>query len=459
MNQDDILKLITAQRQFFREGHTRKVSFRLAALRRLRDEILTMEAQILSALKEDLGKSASEAYLCEIGLALSEIRFMLRHVKALSKMRRVPSSLAQFPSSCHIMPSPYGTALIISPWNYPFLLAIEPAIDAIAAGNTVIIKPSEYATATTEVLQQLICRSLPPELAAVIPGDHRESQFLLEQPFDHIFFTGGANIGRLVMEKAAAHLTPVTLELGGKSPCVVDETANLSLAARRIVFGKYLNCGQTCVAPDYLYVQERIREPLIAAIASEIALQYGKLPLENPDYGKIINETHFQRLIALIDKQKVCIGGDYDKDALRIAPTVLDAVHFTDPVMQEEIFGPILPILTFQHIDEVILEVSSRPHPLAFYLFSENKNTQNDLLNRLQFGGGCINDTILHLASSHMGFGGIGASGMGSYHGKAGFDAFSHQKNILKKKGYFDPSMRYPPYNDRKARLLRRFMR
>jgi aldehyde dehydrogenase (NAD+) len=261
------------------------------------------------------------------------------------------------------------------------------------------------------------------------------------------------------MEKAAAQLTPVTLELGGKSPCVVDETANLALAARRIVFGKYLNCGQTCVAPDYLYVQEDICEPLMAAIGDEILAQYGQSPLHNPDYGKIINQDHFDRLMGLIDRLKVSIGGDCNPNTLQIAPTVLKEISFSDPIMEDEIFGPILPVLTYRHLEEAIGEISARPHPLALYLFSENKSVQQKLMNDLQFGGGCINDTILHLASSHMGFGGIGGSGMGSYHGKAGFDAFTHEKAILQKNAFFDPAMRYPPYTDAKARLLRRLMR
>ncbi|MDF2838314.1 MAG: aldehyde dehydrogenase family protein [Evtepia sp.] len=459
MNQDDILKTLESQRQFFREGHTRGVASRLDVLRRLRDGILDMEKEILAALHEDLGKSAAEAYLSEIGVALGELRFMMRHVKSFAKPRRARASLAQLPGRCRILPEPYGTALIISPWNYPFLLAIQPAIDAIAAGNTVVIKPSEHAPATSRVLTQLFSHRLLPEWAVVIQGDHRESQMLLECPFDYIFYTGGPKIGRIVMEKAAAQLTPVTLELGGKSPCVVDETANLALAARRIVFGKYLNCGQTCVAPDYLYVQEDICEPLMAAIGDEILAQYGQSPLHNPDYGKIINQDHFDRLMGLIDRLKVSIGGDCNPNTLQIAPTVLKEISFSDPIMEDEIFGPILPVLTYRHLEEAIGEISARPHPLALYLFSENKSVQQKLMNDLQFGGGCINDTILHLASSHMGFGGIGGSGMGSYHGKAGFDAFTHEKAILQKNAFFDPAMRYPPYTDAKARLLRRLMR
>jgi aldehyde dehydrogenase (NAD+) len=459
MNQDDILKLILAQRQFFDEGQTHSVSFRLDALRKLRDGIVSMEPDILRALKEDLGKSNTEAYLSEIGVALSELRYMLRHVKSFARPRRVLTSLAQFPGRCRILSVPYGTTLIISPWNYPFLLALQPAIDAIAAGNTVVMKPSEYAPATSEVLERLVSKTLPSELAVVIPGDHRESQILLEHPFDYLFYTGGPNIGQLVMEKAAVHLTPVTLELGGKSPCIVDASANLTLAARRIVFGKFLNCGQTCVAPDFLYVHESLRDALITAIGREIAAQYGASPLKNPNYGNIINQAHFERLSGLIDRKKVCIGGDTNPNTLQIAPTVMKDIRFGDAVMGEEIFGPILPILTYQTLEEATAELRARPHPLALYLFSENKTTRRDLMNRLPFGGGCINDTILHLASSHMGFGGVGNSGMGSYHGKNGFDTFTHKKSILQQSSRFDLPMRYPPYTARKDKLLRRFLR
>lgn len=459
MKQDEIVTQVLNQRQFFSEGQTRSISSRLQALNMLAEGIASFEPDIHAALHSDLGKSSFESYFSEIGMALSELRYLLRHVKSFAKARRVPSSVAQLPGKSHILPSPYGTCLVISPWNYPFLLSIQPAISAIAAGNTVIIKPSEYAPATAEILQRLISHCLPPELALVIPGDHHESQALLDCQFDSIFFTGGAEIGRLVMQKAALHLTPVTLELGGKSPCIVDETANLSLAARRIVFGKFLNCGQTCVAPDYLYVQETVRKPLIAAIEQEITRQYGVNPLKNPDYGKIINQKHFDRLRFLIDPKKRILGGNCDATTLQMAPTVLDRVSFSDPVMQEEIFGPILPILTYGTLDEAIREVSARPHPLALYFFSENKAAQHRILHQLQFGGGCINDTILHLASNHMGFGGIGDSGMGSYHGKAGFDAFTHYKSILKRQTFFDPSLRYPPYTERKARLIRRFLR
>lgn len=459
MHQNEIIALLHAQHQFFREGQTLDPTYRLDALRRLKEGILSMEAEILSALQKDLGKSHTEGYLCELGVALSELRFMLRNVKSFSKPQRVISSLAQFPGCSRIVPTPYGTVLILSPWNYPFLLAIQPTIQAIAAGNTVVVKPSEYAPATSEVLFRLLSRSLPSELAVVIPGDHHESQILLEQPFDYIFYTGGPTVGRLVMEKAAQHLTPVTLELGGKSPCIVDETANIALAARRIVFGKFLNCGQTCVAPDYLLVQETLVDALISAIEREIEVQYGKSPLENPNYGKIINRAHFERLIAHIDRAKLCIGGEVNPNTLQIAPTVLRDVRFSDSVMREEIFGPILPVLTYGHLDEAVSAIRSRPHPLAFYLFSENKQVQRDLVSHLPFGGGCINDTILHLATTHMGFGGVGESGMGSYHGKDGFDTFTHKKSILHQTTHFDLPLRYPPYSNRKDKLLRRFLR
>jgi len=459
MNHDEIREQVEAQRRYFREGHTRPIAYRKAALRRLREGILALEPEIHAALYKDLGKSPEEAFLCETGMALSELGFLLRHVSSYAKARGVPTSLAQFPAKCQKVPTPYGTALILSPWNYPFLLALAPAIDAIAAGNTVVIKPSEYAPYTAQVLKKLVSCYLPPELALVILGDHRESQALLDCPFDHIFYTGGAQVGRLVMEKAAAGLTPVTLELGGKSPCIVDESANLALAARRIVFGKFLNCGQTCVAPDYLLVQEGACKALIAAIKKEIRQQLGENPLENEGYGKIINRKHFDRLLGLIQQEKLILGGNAKEDTLQIAPTLLYPVSPSDPVMEEEIFGPILPILTYGHLEEAMAEISSRPHPLALYLFSENKRVQRLVMELLSFGGGCINDTVLHLASSHMGFGGIGESGMGSYHGKAGFDAFSHYKSVLKQSTRLDLPLRYPPYTKGKLRLARRFLR
>ena len=364
--------------------------------------------------------------MCETGLALSELDWMLRHLKKLTREKTVPTPMAQFAARSFRSPAPYGTVLIMSPWNYPVLLTLDPLIDALAAGNTAVLKPSAYAPAASLVLKQMIEEIFPPEYVAVITGGRAENQALLGQRFDKIFFTGGSAVGRQVLYSAARYLTPVTLELGGKSPCIVDKSARIPLAARRIVFGKYLNCGQTCVAPDYILCHEDIKEELIFAVKKEITRQFGRYPLGNPDYGKIINERHFHRILGLIDPQKLVWGGEYEEASLRIAPAVMADVTWKDAVMQEEIFGPVLPILTYRSLEQAIRSVESRPHPLALYLFSEEKAVQKKVLSRCRFGGGCINDTVIHLAGSAMPFGGVGESGMGCYHGKEGFLEFSH---------------------------------
>lgn len=459
MEQKDIQRLIDAQRVYFAQGHTRPVEARLEALRSLRNALMSMEPQLNAALKADLGKSASESYLCETGMALSELNHMLRHTGRYARAQRIRTPLAQFPASSYRLPCPYGTALVMSPWNYPLLLALDPAIDAIAAGNTVVIKPSAYAPRTSEALEALISVALPKELAAVVPGGRAENQALLDCRFDYIFFTGGAAVGRLVMEKAAKHVTPVTLELGGKSSCIVDATADLALAARRIVFGKFLNCGQTCVAPDYVYCDERVRKPLIEEMKKQIEIQFGAQPLENPNYGRIVSEKHFRRILGLIDCDKIVFGGRSDPEALRIEPTILDGVSFSDAAMGEEIFGPVLPVVTFHSLDEVLQTLDARPQPLALYFFSGDPSAQRRVMDCARFGGGCINDTVIHLATSAMPFGGVGESGMGAYHGKAGFDTFTHYKSIVDKKTWLDLPMRYQPYSARKDRLIRRFLK
>lgn len=458
MNQDRIINRIASQRAYFRSGTTKSISFRRCALRRLRDGILARKTELLAALFEDLGKSETEAYVSELSMLLADIQYYDKHLPSLAKPQRVFLSLSQFPSSGQVIPCPLGCVLVISPWNYPVLLALAPAIAAIAAGNTVIIKPSEYAPKTARALFHLLSECLPKDLCTIIPGGVPETQFLLDQPFDHVFFTGGTEIGRLVMKKAAAHLTPVTLELGGKSPCLVDETANLSLAARRIVFGKFLNCGQTCVAPDYLLVQESVKEELLDALRREITLQYGTNPLESRDYGRIVNQRHFERLCSLLDRQTIYFGGEVNQGSLQISPTILDGVLPEDAVMQQEIFGPILPVRTYEKLEDGMEEIRSRPHPLALYLFSQSKKTQQRVMQELSFGGGCINDTILHLSSPKLPFGGVGASGMGSYHGAAGFATFSHQKSVLTRSTRLDPSLRYAPYTKPKSKLLRRLL-
>ena len=459
MNETDIRTLVAQQEDFFHSGATRAVEYRIGALASLKGAILRHEDALAAALKADLGKSAAESFMCEIGLTLSELTWMQKHLPALAHEKRVPTPLAQFAARSFRAPSPYGTVLIMSPWNYPVLLTLEPLIDAIAAGNTAIVKPSAYAAATSEVLKALLAECFAPEYVSVVTGGRAENQALLHQRFDKIFFTGGKAVGHEVLHAAADNLTPVTLELGGKSPCIVDSTAKIPLAAKRIVFGKFLNCGQTCVAPDYILCDADIRDALVSAIGAEIAAQFGADPLANGDYGKIINEKHFHRLLGLIDPAKVAFGGNSDEASLRIAPTVMQNVGWDDAVMGEEIFGPILPVLTYKDLPDALEAVEARPHPLALYFFSEDKAAQKRVLNRCRFGGGCINDVVIHLATSDMPFGGVGESGMGGYHGAAGFAEFSHTRSIVEKKTWMDLPFRYQPYTEKGIRMLHRFLK
>lgn len=458
MNKEAINQLVEKQRRFFYTGTTLDVDFRIKALKRLEGCIQSHEAQIQEALRADLGKSAFESYMCETGLVLSEITYMLKHVQAFSKEKTVRTPLVQFHSRSYVKPSPYGVVLVMSPWNYPFLLSFDPVVDAIAAGNTVVLKPSAYSPNTSRIISEIIRECFPEEFAAVVTGGREENTCLLEEHFDYIFFTGSQAVGREVMGHAAKHLTPVTLELGGKSPCIVDKNADLKLAARRIVFGKYLNCGQTCVAPDYVYCDSEIKDALIEQIKKQIKKQYGKAPLTNPNYGKIINQKHFSRVCGLIDPDKVVWGGGSNADSLQIEPTVMDHVTFDDPIMQEEIFGPVIPVLTYQSLDEVIAKVNSMAHPLALYIFTNDKSAAKKVTSECGFGGGCINDTIIHLATSEMGFGGFGESGMGSYHGMEGFRTFSHYKSIVDKKTWLDLPMRYQPYRKIYDKMVHRFL-
>lgn len=435
------------------------VQNRLSALQNLKSALEHHEEEIYKALQSDLGKSEGESYMCELGLVYSEISYMLRHVKKFAKEKRVATPLAQAVSRSFVKPSPRGVTLIMSPWNYPLMLALDPLVDAISAGNTAILKPSAYAPATCNVLQSIISEAFDPGLVTVVSGGREENKQLLEQEFDYIFFTGSQAVGKEVLQYAARHLTPVALELGGKSPCIVDESADIELAARRIVFGKYLNCGQTCVAPDYICCQESVVQPLQKAIIKEIKRQFSSKPLENTSYGKIINHKHFDRLCGLLDNSSVLFGGKADPISLKIEPTVLFPCNWEEPVMQEEIFGPLLPIIPYQSLDEVLCKINSRQHPLALYLFSSNKAAIRRVKSECQFGGGCINDTIIHLATSNMGFGGVGSSGMGAYHGKVGFDAFSHHKSIVDKKTWLDLPMRYQPYTNISRKLVKYFLK
>lgn len=459
MTEQEIKDLVTRQRKYFQTGATLPVSVRIDALKRLYGVISGCEKEIHTALKRDLGKSGFESYMCETGLVLEEISYMLKHIHRFAREKNVRTPLAQFHSRSFKKPSPYGVTLIMSPWNYPFMLTLSPLVDALAAGNTAVVKPSAYSPHTSDVILQILSQCFDPEYVAVVTGGRAENTCLLREHFDYIFFTGSQFVGKEVMRNAAEHLTPVTLELGGKSPCIVDKSADIKLAARRIVFGKYLNCGQTCVAPDYIYCHRSVKDRLVKEVQKQIQKQYGKQPLRNPNYGKIINEKHFDRLLGLIDKNKTVHGGDSDRHALRIEPTVLDNVTFADAVMQEEIFGPIMPILIFDNLDEAIRNINAMPHPLALYLFTSDKAATKKVTSRCGFGGGCINDTIIHLATTEMGFGGFGESGMGSYHGKVGFDTFSHYKSIVDKKTWIDLPMRYQPYRKLHEKMIRFFLK
>ena len=451
--------ILNKQREFFKSGKTLPVKVRLEFLKKLKEVIKANEQEIFDAIYKDLGKSSTEAYMCEVGLSLDEISYFQKNLKKFAKDKTVFTPITNFHARSYIKSVPWGNVLIISPWNYPFLLSIEPLIDAIAAGNTVILKPSAYSPYTSEIVRKIVKEVFPEEYVAVVTGGREENKALLEMKFDYIFFTGSSNVGKEVLRKAAENLTPVSLELGGKSPCIVDKTANLKLAAKRIVFGKFVNCGQTCVAPDYVYCDKVVKDELVGYIRQEISKQLGENPLENKNYGKIINEKHFNRLCGLINQDKVVVGGKTLPEALKIEPTVMDNITWDDAVMKEEIFGPILPVLAYDNLDEIIDIIESKPHPLALYIFSSDKKNIKKVTELCRYGGGCVNDVVVHLATPEMPFGGCGESGMGSYHGKFGFDTFTHKKSILDKKTWFDLPIRYQPYSKLQNILLKMFLK
>lgn len=460
MTNSEIEELLEKQRKYYKTGETLELEFRIKQLKKLYIVIRKYENEINEALKEDLGKSSFESFMCETGLVLSEISYMIHNIKKFSAPKRVYTPLSQFASRSFIQPMPYGNTLIMSPWNYPFLLTIEPLVDAIAAGNTAILKPSAYSPATGRIIEKIVKNCFSPQYVAVVTGGRVENAALLEQKFDFVFFTGSQAVGKEVLRHTANHLTPTVLELGGKSPCIVDKSADIKLAAKRIVFGKYLNCGQTCVAPDYILCESSIKEDFVNEVIRQIKIQYGKNPLNNKDYGKIINEKHFKRLCGLIDYDKVVFGGKTDINEMRIEPTVMDNVTNADAVMSEEIFGPIMPILAFKSFEKLMDILKDKDKPLALYMFSNDKKHIKRVVSELSYGGGCINDVVIHLATSEMGFGGVGESGMGSYHGKAGFEAFSHNKSIVDKKTWIDLPIRYQPYKSKiYEKLLHCFLR
>jgi len=454
----EIRNILTAQEQFFKSGRTKDLDFRLENLNRLKKGIIQNETAILEALKKDFSKSPYESYLTEVGVALDEIRLAARRLKSWAHPRRVKTPFYLWFASSRIYSEPYGRALIIAPWNYPFLLSISPLIGSIAAGNCNVLKPSEYAPHTAAILSEIMASHFDNRYIAVIEGAAHIGEALLKERFDYILFTGSVTVGKIVMSAAAKYLTPVTLELGGKSPCIVDQDVNINPAARRIVFGKFINAGQTCVAPDYLLVHQSNKPKLLELIRKYLSRFYGADPRKSPDYARIINMRHFNRLRALLEKGDVIVGGQSDPQDLYIAPTVITDLSWDDPVMQDEIFGPILPVLEFEDLSEVISILNDRPKPLALYVFSNQRENYQQVIDEVSFGTGCINDTVIQFANPHLPFGGVGSSGMGCYHGKASFDIFSHKKSVLKKSFTFDAPLRYPPYKN-KLSILKKILR
>lgn len=453
----DFSALMNRQRTYFFSQATKPYAFRMHQLRAMARWVDENEQAILSSLTQDLGKSDCEGYMTEVLMVKQELKDAISHLKKWMKPIKAPTALGQFPGKCRVYPEPYGVVLIMSPWNYPFQLTLAPLVGAIAAGNCAVIKPSAYSPATSALVARMAEELFPLEHVCVVQGGRQENAGLLEMPFDYIFFTGSPSVGRLVMEKASVHLTPVSLELGGKSPVIVDDTADIDLTARRLAWGKFLNAGQTCVAPDYVLVHESREQALIEALIREIRAMYTSAPLMNPELPHIINPKHFERLVGLLSSGVVTHGGQIDPASLRIAPTLLTDVDWDSPVMQQEIFGPILPILPYRKLDDALDRILKRPKPLALYLFTQSKQTEEKVLGQVSFGGGCVNDTILHLATSFMPFGGVGESGMGGYHGKNSFDTFSHLKSILHRAAWPDVPLRYPPFAG-KMKLLRKVM-
>lgn len=451
-----ISPLVETQRTFFATGQTHPIEFRLAQLQRLKQAIVQYQDAIFQAVYADLGRPEFEA--CFEMTAVQEINIALKQLKHWMKPKRVLTPIDQFPASAWVQPDPLGVVLIIAPWNYPFSLMISPLVGAIAAGNCAILKPSEHAPHTAKVISDLIRSTFSPDYIAVVEGDTTVSQALLAEKFDHIFFTGGTAIGRIVMQAAAKHLTPVTLELGGKSPCIVDVDVRLDYAAKRIAWGKFINAGQTCISPDYVLVDRRIKSELIELMKRSIQEFYGDDPATSPDYGRIINQHHFQRLSALLNNGECVTGGTVDPETRYIAPTILDRVSWDAPIMQEEIFGPILPVLEYDDLAEAIAQVNARPKPLALYFFSKDPHKQARILRSTSSGGVCLNDTVMQIGVDGLPFGGVGESGMGRYHGQASFETFSHQKSVLKKSFWFDLGWRYAPYTASRLEQIKKLV-
>lgn len=458
MEKDLIKEALLNQKIFFQGHTTRSVSFRIGQLKKLRKAIKSDENMILDALYADLRKSPFEAYTTEIGVVYDEIDLHLKKLKKWAKPKRINRNIANPLAANRIYPEPYGSVLIISPWNYPFQLLINPLIGAISAGNCAILKPAEFSSNTSEVLQKIISKTFDKKYVHLFTGGKEINQELLVQNFDYIFFTGSPFLGRIVMKAAAEHLTPVTLELGGKSPCIIDKDMDIELAAKRVVWGKLLNAGQTCIAPDYIMVHTSVKQKFIEAAEKYIITVYGENPQKNKDYPRIINQKHFTRLVGLMKSGKRIFGGETNEADLYIAPTILDDVSPDDAVMQEEIFGPIFPILQFEKLDEVIRFITSRPKPLALYYFGKDKRRQNEIIKKTTSGGMCINDVIMHVVNNHLPFGGVGNSGMGRYHGKYSFQCFSNMKSAVKQANFFDIPLRYAPFTEKKFKWIKKLM-
>ena len=452
--------ILKRQRNYLSSIGIIDVTDRIENLKKLKNSIKKYENNIINALNIDLGKPEFEAYSNEVGFVYSTIDYFIKNLKSWTKVKKVKNDAAQLPGKSYIYKSHYGAVLIIGPYNYPFQLLIEPLIGAISGGNTVILKPSEYATKTEAIVEKIIKETFDERYIAVVTGDYKVNSQLLDLEFDYIFFTGSVNVGKIVMEKASKHLTPVTLELGGKSPVIVDNTANLKVSAKRILWGKLTNAGQTCVAPDYILAYEDIYEELIKEFEKVIIEFYGQDIINSKDFGRIINDRHMNRLNAILehDKNKITFGGEVDFEKRYISPTIIRDVTLEDAVMNEEIFGPIIPVIKYKNMEDIKYYISHHKNPLALYVFSEDENFSEDIINRFSFGGGCVNDTISHVASAYLPFGGIGSSGMGNYHGKASFDTFTHTKSIVKKSTKIDLKLVFPPYKD-KIKLIKKVMK
>jgi aldehyde dehydrogenase (NAD+) len=448
--------IVQRARDAFDSGRTRPLSWRRAQLDGMRKLLEDNSEQLLAALAADLGKPAAEGWVTDIGFTIGEIKLLQKNLRKWTRPEHVSTPIVALPGSSHRVAEPLGVVAIISPWNYPIQLLLSPAAGAIAAGNSVVLKPSEIAPHTSTVITELIQRYLDPDAVQVIEGGVAETTELLAQRFDHIFYTGNGRIGRVVMEAAAKHLTPVTLELGGKSPTIVDATANLRVAARRIAWGKFLNAGQTCIAPDYLLVDKKVASAFIGELRAAIKEFYGDDPKQSGDYARIVNGHHFNRLASMLESGSVVIGGETDANTKYIAPTVLADVNVSAPVMQDEIFGPILPMVEIDNVSEAIAFINSKPHPLALYVFSEDDRAIDAVIERTTAGGVTVNGTILHISNPNLPFGGVGESGIGAYHGKSSIDIFQHRKPVLRKSTKVDPSIAYPPYTEKKMKLIRK---